>query len=651
MAVLPFLSCGSIAYTAPEEVKSPSDSLVLRYGDDVESDWLKVGLWGIPLPMDYDNDGRKDLLVVCPDVPYKGLYYFKNIGTAKKPFFDKSIRLSNVAKKNIRLSEVNSQSRILIPNKEYVDFAYAPYDSTSKIKYKGEKLGATYKRCRSNMWNLVDYDADGDQDIVVGIDTWDDYGWDNAYDSEGNWQNGPLHGYVYLLENQEGKYVNVGRIQSGGADIDTYGAPTPCIADFDNDGDLDIICGEFVDGLTWLENTGTREKPEYAAPKQLRNKDGDIRFHVEMIVPTPSDFDDDGYCDLIVGDEDGRIAYVRNTGKLDEDGMPVFKTPEYFRQKADRVSFGALATPYAIDFDGDGDFDLMTGNSAGEIALIRNNGTASKAVWELPEMIEVDGKEFRIMAGENGSIQGPAERKWGYTILNVADWDNDGILDIIINSIFGKIQYFKGLKAGKLKFAGLQDVKISGETLYPPWNWWKPEQGTFTTQWRTTPVVLDWNNDGLLDMIILDTEGYPAYYERFVAEDGSLCLKPGKRIFYCTNGCLYDQKDGIIDSTPGILRLNSGIAGKSGRRKTAFEDIDGDGLKDYIVDSKNVCWFRNIGTKDGLVQLEFMGDVSDVKLAGHTTCPAVADFDADGDMEIILGAEDGHFYLFETNLR
>ena len=37
--------------------------------------------------------------------------------------------------------------------------------------------------------------------------------------------------------------------------------------------------------------------------------------------------------------------------------------------------------------------------------------------------------EFRRIAGENRSIQGPAEEKWGYSNPAVADWDLDGKLD------------------------------------------------------------------------------------------------------------------------------------------------------------------------------------------------------------------------------
>lgn len=59
--------------------------------------------------------------------------------------------------------------------------------------------------------------------------------------------------------------------------------------------------------------------------------------------------------------------------------------------------------------------------------------------WANPVLLKAGGKTIRIQAGNNGSIQGPAEAKWGYTVLNVADWDEDGLVDLVVNSIFGKI--------------------------------------------------------------------------------------------------------------------------------------------------------------------------------------------------------------------
>src|SRR6188768_3427562 len=41
---------------------------------------LGVGLWAWPLPMDYNGDGRMDLVVVCTDKPYNGTWFFENSG-------------------------------------------------------------------------------------------------------------------------------------------------------------------------------------------------------------------------------------------------------------------------------------------------------------------------------------------------------------------------------------------------------------------------------------------------------------------------------------------------------------------------------------------------------------------------------------------
>ena len=48
----------------------------LRYNNPGLVVDLGVGLWAWPLPMDFDGDGDHDLVVVCPDQPYNGTYFF-----------------------------------------------------------------------------------------------------------------------------------------------------------------------------------------------------------------------------------------------------------------------------------------------------------------------------------------------------------------------------------------------------------------------------------------------------------------------------------------------------------------------------------------------------------------------------------------------
>ena len=40
-----------------------------------------------------------------------------------------------------------------------------------------------------------------------------------------------------------------------------------------------------------------------------------------------------------------------------------------------------------------------------------------------------------------------------------------------------------------------------------------PKDGTLVTQWRTTPAIHDWDKDGTNDLIMLDHEGYLAFFQ------------------------------------------------------------------------------------------------------------------------------------------
>ncbi len=613
------------------------DVVQLKYNNpDLVVD-LGVGLWAWPLPFDIDDDGDFDLVVSSGgSYPFNGLYYFENKTDNENPLFKKPIRVGE-GLGSVTASYIDGKPRILGPGIEFSNFKTSFFDNPEGI-FPASEVFAFVTKKRLTEWKYVDFENDGDLDILVGIDDWADYGWDNAFDKTGKWTNGPLHGYVILIENIEGKYRVKGKLEAGGLPIDVFGTPSPNMNDFDGDGDLDLICGEFVDKLTWFENIGTRENPEFAAGRFLENGQGILKMHLEMIVPVAVDWDNDGDIDLVVGDEDGRVALIKNTGQT-KNRMPVFESPEYFKQEADNLKFGALSTPFSVDWDNDGDEDLICGNSSGEIAFIENLDGGNPPKWNAPELLTADGKPIRIMAGKNGSIQGPCEEKWGYTTLSVADWNNDGLLDIIVNSIWGKIEWFKnvGSKTNP-QLTAMGAVKIDWQNEVPKkpeWNWWEPKQNEMVTQWRTTPVATDWNNDGLMDLVMLDYEGYLAFFERF-QKKGELFLHPGQRIFL--NG---DEKENPA------LRLNDGFAGQSGRRKIALTDWDSDGDIDLLVNTTNTAWYENSKEENGKTIFKYRGNIMQVRLGGHSTSPAVTDRDKDGIPEIIVGAEDGHFYYFK----
>jgi hypothetical protein len=599
---------------------------------------LGVGLWAFPLPMDFDRDGDLDLVVSCPDKPSNGTYFFENPGPTgeKLPIFKPGVRLGP-GHQFIRVSHIDGEPRVLTPAREFASFRERRFDEPVMLPLPAN-VHTPGRKIRQNSWHYADFDGDGALDIVVGVDDWQDYGWDDGYDAEGRWLRGALRGYVYLIRNEgttdKPQYGQPRLIEAAGDPVETFGWPSPNLADFDGDDDLDLVCGEFRDSFTYFENIGTRREPKYSAGRKLMNDGRPLVMDLQMIVPSAIDWDADGDVDLVVGDEDGRVALVEHSGKVTE-GTPQFLPPQYFRQQADRVKCGALATPVGVDWDGDGDDDLVSGNTAGYIQFYANLGRTDGGLprWAAPRKLEAAGQVIRIQAGPNGSIQGPCEAKWGYTTLSVADWNHDSVLDLVVNSIWGEVLWFEnaGTKsAAMLNSAQPIEVNWPGQSPKPSWTWWQPKAGQLVTQWRTTPVVVDFTGDGMNDLVMLNQEGYLALFERTRGSNGRLMLQPPRRVF--------------VDPPGQPLQLNARPRGGSGRRKLCAADWDGDGRLDFLVNGTNADWLRNIGAKDGLTVLENRGPLATTRLDAHDTSPTLIDLNGKGPRDLVVGAEDGYMY-------
>ena len=612
---------------------------------------LGVGLWAWPVPCDADGDGDFDLIVSCPDKPSNGVWLFENAAgdTAKNklPGFKPARRLS-ATRHYVMPSYAGGKLRVLTPGQEYADFEKAGLQKPVPLPvdanfYKPEGTQTKGPKVRHNQWRYVDFDGDGALDLITGIEDWSFYGWDDAWNEKGEWQNGPLHGFVLLHRNTgtnaAPSYAPPAKIEAAGKPVDVFGCPSPNFEDFDGDGDLDLLCGEFLDGFTYFENIGSRTKPRYAAGRRLKDAAGALlTMDLQMIVPVAFDWDKDGDSDLIVGDEDGRVAFVENTGKRQKDNSPIFNRPKYFRQEADTLKCGALATPVGVDWDGDGDTDILSGNTAGYIEFFENLSGPRVAApkWAAPKRLTINGKIFRVMAGSNGSIQGPAEAKWGYTTLNVGDWDADGLPDIVFNSILGRVHWLKNTGTRKSPMlAEPQSIEVEWQGAQPhlAWGWLRPEGKTLLTQWRTTPGLADWNQDGLLDLLMLDQEGYLAFFER-ARQNGKLILRAPRRAF--------------VDESGKPLRLNAGAAGRSGRRKLGITDWNGDGKLDFLLNSANADFLQQVERKGGLWVMKNAGTLAQRNIEGHDVSPTVVDFDGDGIPDFLGGAEDGRFYFLRN---
>ncbi len=637
----------------------------LRYNNPGLVVDLGVGLWAWPVPCDADGDGDFDLIVSCPDKPSNGIWFFENAtgdtAKTKLPVFKPARRLS-ATRHYVMPSYVNGKMRVLTPGQEYANFEKTGLQNAIPLSvaanfYKPEGTQTKGPKVRHNQWRYVDYDGDGALDLVTGIEDWSYYGWDDAWNEKGVWQNGPLHGFVLWHRNTGTNdapiYAAPVKLEAENKPIDVFGCPSPNFEDFDRDGDLDLLCGEFLDGFTYFENIGSRTNPRYAAGRRLQDKRGArLTMDLQMIVPVAFDWDKDGDFDLITGDEDGRVAFIENTGKFTKDHTPIFASPVYFQQEADTLKFGALATPVGFDWDGDGDTDIVSGNTAGYIGFFENlsGPNVENPKWSAPKYLSAAGQIIRPMAGANGSIQGPAEAKWGYTTLSIADWNNDKLPDLIVNSIWGKVVWYRNLGTRTSpKLAAAQPIEVAWEGSPPTlaYGWLHPAGKELLTQWRTTPVAVDWNRDGLTDLVMLDQAGYLAYFER-TQRAGKLVLLAPRRVFQGENFSVTNSRHNIVNSGAGAIRLNNGVAGASGRRKLCVVDWDGDGLLDFFVNSANANFLRQTGRRDGQWNFKDMGLLVNENIEGHDVSPTTVDFNGDGRPDFVGGAEDGRMYYLRN---
>lgn len=606
----------------------------LRYNSPGECD-LKVGLWAYPLPMDYDGDGIDDLLVSCPDTPWRGTFFFA--GT-KEGIFKAPVRLDSQQFWNLASSIVDDEPVVMAEKETYWNFRHNGF---AKNEYCDQSLSRKFK-WREGMWRFADLDGDGRADRVC-------FTAGAAYWERALSPNGPGATYAPPVKLVDSEGLELG-------DLDAV-----CdLTDLDGDGDFDILYPRPPDGFRWRENVGTKTEPRFSVARTLKATTGeDLAVFVCMNVPCGWDLDHDGRVDILSGDEDGRVLYFRNSGFSDANGSPTFEPYRPLRQQRGDLSEGALVAPSACDWDGDGDYDLICGDSAGSLTFIENKSGAGveRPSWAEPVRLSCEGaggipadhaqnNPIRLTAGQSGSIQGPGEAKWGYLSPTVIDWDGDGLPDIVNNSVWGYVYWHRNIGTRTMPRLGPATpiaVEWIGDQPELAWGVNKPNGKELMTQWRTTPVACDWDGDGLPDLVMLDTEGYLALYRRSIRDGRRVLLHP-ERVF-------------VDERTGAPLRLNAGTAGQSGRRKLCVMDWDGDGKKDFFISSPlyhqfksgvSVDWWQQTKAKDGRWYLVNRGRLSPSRLHGHACAPSPVDFNADGVPDIVIGAEDGCFYYLRN---
>jgi len=192
----------------------------------------------------------------------------------------------------------------------------------------------------------------------------------------------------------------------------------PAFADLDNDGDLDLLVGEYLGNMQYFENTGTSSAPAFAAP--LQNPFGLSPTYL-FATPAFADLDADGDMDMISGEYYGNMIYYENIGSASN---PQFAPPQINPFGLDSTNMDSF--PAFADLDGDGDFDLLVGEYYGSMQYFENIGTP-----ENPQFSASQENPFGLSSAYVISV--PA----------FTDIDLDGDLDLVVGEYYGNFQYFE----------------------------------------------------------------------------------------------------------------------------------------------------------------------------------------------------------------
>jgi hypothetical protein len=407
-----------------------------------------------------------------------------------------------------------------------------------------------------------DIDGDGRAELLLGTDYWRDYWPDGKewnvegyrpYDALGRWRGGPLRGNLYVFRNEGSpRRPHLGRgkaVVTTDGPVEVYGQLGPTFGDFLGTGRSDLICGSFKDDLRFFRRTedGRFTPGQAVFTRGKRTLTLPHCIHIPAVV----DWTGDGRADLLVGAEDGRVWYIRNTGQA-EDDIPVFEQPVPVHCANAAPQLGALPVPAIADWSGRGRDDLIAGNSAGELLFAPlRGGPASPALGKI-RPTRVGSEPVRVAAGRNGSIQGPSEYKFGYTCPAPCRWYGGDRPDIIMSDILGRYLVCRNLGGRPPRFAAPQELLFEGRPL--------------RTVWRVRPAVTVWS--GATVLVTLDEDGVLAMFDK--VSDIELA-----------------NKRPLLYADGRLIRFTEDFGGGRGRAKLCVCDWTGSGRPDIVAGTHN----------------------------------------------------------------
>ncbi len=265
-----------------------------------------------------------------------------------------------------------------------------------------------------------------------------------------------------------------------GIDAGHYTAPT--FADLNGDGDLDVVVGDSVGTLRFIENTGTALTPAFTldlGATLSRGPGFDVGY---IIQPILVDLDDDGDLDIVVGEQAGFLHYLENTGTT---AAPVFTQRIDGANPFNGVDVGFYAAATFADLDDDGDLDAIISESDGSLLYFENTGSVSAPV-------------FTERTGAANPFTGV--NLGAFSRATFADVDGDNDLDAVVGELDGTLSYYEN--------TGTAGAPILTERAGAA----NPFNGVAVAGW-SVPALGDLDDDGDLDVLVGGSDGAPRYFE------------------------------------------------------------------------------------------------------------------------------------------
>jgi len=368
--------------------------------------------------------------------------------------------------------------------------------------------------------------------------------------------------------------------------------------------------------------------PVYAPPGiyafEVRDAEGisiDHPFLGGFNVPRPQlvDIDADGDLDVFVQELTGHLIHFENVGTA--------KQPD-FRWRSDQYQNLDVGEWYRfVDFDSDGDFDILGELPNSYLRLFLNSGTPSAPTFTttIDSLRDADGVPLFADA---------------QNIPSLVDLDCDDLLDLFVGRVDGTVRRYEsvgndaqGIPRMRMVTERFEDIQIVAQ--------FGGMRGAGTLHGANALTFHDVDDDGDPDLFWGD------FFE------------PGVLLIPNTGTCEAPN----LRNDPIPFPLENPVL-TSGYNATAFADLNGDNRADFFIGVLGGAFQPARTSATNLFYLEATPEGFELRTrqfisqidVGSESIPTFADLDGDGDQDLLLSnkiAQDelktAHIHVFENH--